>query len=70
MDEKVKKLEELFEMQDGTLRHDMKLEELEEWDSMTRLSLIVMMEDDYGKKIKRSEVMGYVTVQDILDSME
>ena len=66
----VKKLEELFEMQDGTLRPDMKLEELEEWDSMTRLSLIVMMEDDYGKKIKRSEVMGYVTVQDILDSME
>lgn len=25
MDEKVKKLEELFEMQDGTLRPDMKL---------------------------------------------
>ena len=48
----------------------MRLDELEEWDSMTRLSLIVMMEDDYGKKVKRSEVMNYTTVQDIVDSME
>ncbi len=70
MDDKLKKLEEVFEMQEGTLRPDMRLDELEEWDSMTRLSLIVMMEDDYGKKVKRSEVMNYTTVQDILDSME
>ena len=47
MDDKMKKLEEVFEMQEGTLRPDMRLDELEEWDSMTRLSLIVMMEDDY-----------------------
>ena len=70
MDDKLKKLEEVFEMQEGTLRQDMRLDELEEWDSMTRLSLIVMMEDDYGKKVKRSEVMNYTTVQDIVDSME
>ena len=68
MDDKLKKLEEVFEMQEGTLRPDMRLDELEE--SMTRLSLIVMMEDDYGKKVKRSEVMNYTTVQDIVDSME
>ena len=70
MDDKLKKLEEVFEMQEGKLRPDMRLDELEEWDSMTRLSLIVMMEDDYGKKVKRSEVMNYTTVQDIVDSME
>ena len=70
MDDKLKKLEEVFEMQEGTLRPDMRLDELEEGDSMTRLSLIVMMEDDYGKKVKRSEVMNYTTVQDIVDSME
>ena len=70
MDDKLKKLEEVFEMQEGTLRPDMRLDELGEWDSMTRLSLIVMMEDDYGKKVKRSEVMNYTTVQDIVDSME
>ena len=70
MDDKLKKLEEVFEMQEGTLRPDMRLDELEERDSMTRLSLIVMMEDDYGKKVKRSEVMNYTTVQDIVDSME
>ena len=66
----MKKLEVVFEMQEGTLRLVMRLDELEEWDSMTRLSLIVMMEDDYGKKVKSSEVMNYTTVQDIVDSME
>lgn len=53
MDDKLKKLEEVFEMQEGTLRPDMRLDELEEWDSMTRLSLIVMMEDDYGNEGKK-----------------
>jgi len=45
------------------------LKDLEEWDSITRLSFVVMMEDDYGKKVTRTEVMNYKTVSDILDGM-
>ena len=69
MSDKIKKLEELFEMQEGTLKADTRLEDLEEWDSMTRLSFIVMMEDDYGKKFSRAEILDFKTVQDILDRM-
>lgn len=69
MSDKIKKLEELFEMQEGTLKADTRLEDLEEWDSMTRLSFIVMMEDDYGKKVSRAEILDFKTVQDILDRM-
>ena len=36
--------------EEGTLRPDTLLKDLEEWDSITRLSFVVMMEDDYGKK--------------------
>ena len=69
MENKLKKLEQLFEMQEGTLRPDTLLKDLEEWDSITRLSCVVMMEDDYGKKVTRTEVMNYKTVSDILDGM-
>ena len=69
MENKLKKLEQLFEMQEGTLRPDTLLKDLEEWDSITRLSFVVMMEDDYGKKDTRTEVMNYKTVSDILDGM-
>ena len=69
MSDKIKKLEELFEMQEGTLKADTRLKDLEEWDSMTRLSFIVMMEDDYGKKVSRAEILDFKTVQDILDRM-
>ena len=67
MENKLKKLEQLFEMQEGTLRPDTLLKDLEEWDSITRLSFVVMMEDDYGKMVTRTEVMNYKTVSDILD---
>lgn len=69
MENKLKKLEQLFEMQEGTLRPDTLLKDLEEWDSITRLSFVVMMEDDYGKMVTRTEVMNYKTVSDILDGM-
>ena len=69
MENKLKKLEQLFEMQEGTLRPDTLLKDLEEWDSITRLSFVVMMEDDYGKEVTRTEVMNYKTVSDILDGM-
>lgn len=68
--EKLRRLEETFEMEKGTLRADMKLDEVEEWDSMSRLSLIVLMEEKFNKRITRTDVMNYVMVQDILDSMD
>ncbi len=68
--EKIKLLEEMLELSDGELQEDAVLEDLEEWDSMSRLSLIVLMEDEFGKKINRSDVMNYKTVQDILKAME
>ena len=48
--EKLALLEELFELEEGELTPEMLLEEIDSYDSMSRLSLIVMMEDEFGAK--------------------
>ena len=67
--EKLALLEETFDMDEGTLQADLNLAELEEWDSMNKLSLIVMMEDECGKELKRNDIKAFTKVQDILDFM-
>lgn len=67
--EKLALLEDLFELEEGDITPDMKLSEIDEYDSMTRLSLIVMMEDEFGVKLDGATIKGFVTVGDILDKM-
>ncbi len=70
--EKIKKLallEEVMELNEGFLTPEMKLGEIDEYDSMVKLSLIVLMNDEFGKKITVKEINSFVTVQDILDFM-
>lgn len=62
-------LEEMMELEEGTLAPEMKLSEIEEYDSMVKLSLIVLMNDEFGKKITVKEINNFATVQDILDFM-
>ena len=62
-------LEEVMELDEGTLAPEMKLGEIEEYDSMVKLSLIVLMNDEFGKKITVKEINNFVTVQDVLDFM-
>ena len=37
---------------------------------MTKLSLIVMMEDEFDRKLTGSEIKNFKTVQDILNLMK
>ena len=67
--EKIEMLEELFEVEEGTLKAETKLEDVPEFDSMTRLSLIVMMEDEFGVKLESETIKKFVTVNDILNLM-
>ena len=68
--EKLALLEETFDMDEGTLSPEMELADIEEYDSMTKLSLIVMAEDEFGKKLSGGEIKTFKTVKDILDIME
>ncbi len=67
--EKLVLLEDIFEIDPGQLKEETVLEDLENWDSMTKLSLIVLMDDQFGKKIAGKEIEGLITVRDILEIM-
>lgn len=68
--EKLALLEEAFDVDEGTLSPEMELDTIEEYDSMTKLSLIVMIEEQFGKKLSGAEIKAFKTVQDILSVME
>lgn len=62
-------LEDLFELEEGSLEATHSLAELEEYDSMSKLSLIVMMDEEFGKKLTGEQILKFNTIQDILDFM-
>lgn len=68
--EKLALLEETFDIDEGSLNADMKLNDLACWDSMRALSLIVMLDDEFNKELKGKTIRTFKTVQDILDQME
>lgn len=68
--EKMNLLEETLELDEGTLTLDMNLADIDEYDSMAKLSLIVMMDDEFGKKLTGDEVKSFVTVGDIINYMK
>lgn len=59
-------LEELLELEPGRLTAETKLAEIESWDSMAALSLIVWLEENHGKSVSGKEIRGLQTVGDIL----
>ena len=67
--EKIAMLEEMMELDDGTLAADTALADIEEYDSMTKLSLIVLMEDEFDVKLDGDTIKGFETVGDILKLM-
>lgn len=68
--EKLSMLEEMLDLDKGALNADMELSEIEEWDSIAHLSLIVLLDDEYDRKISGNELRELKTVQEILDLMQ
>ena len=67
--EKLVMLEEAWEMDDGTLTANTFLNDVEEYDSMAKLSLIVLMDDEFGVKLTGDVIKSFKTVGDILRLM-
>lgn len=67
--EKIALLEETLELDEGTLTADTVLADVDEYDSMAKLSLIVMMDDEFGVKLTGDVIKSFETVGDILKLM-
>jgi acyl carrier protein len=68
-EEKIALLEDTLELDGGTLKPETELSSIDEYDSMAKLSLIVLMDDECGKKLSGEQIRQFKTVQDILDFM-
>lgn len=68
--DKLALLEETFDADEGSITPEIVLENQEWWDSMAKLSLIVAVEDEFGKKLSGDQIRALKTVQDILAYME
>lgn len=67
--EKIAILEEAWDIDEGTLSESMILDEIDEYDSIAKLSLIVVCEEEFGKKLTGEIIKNFHTVGDILDFM-
>lgn len=67
--EKIALLEDMLELDEGTLTGHTALTEIEEWNSMAKLSLIVLMDEEFSKKLTGYQIKQFTTVQDILSFM-
>lgn len=67
--EKLALLEDMLELEEGDLSADTVLDDIDEYDSMAKLSLIVLMEDEFGIKLTGDVIKGFETVGDIIALM-
>lgn len=68
-EEKIALLEDMLELDNGTLNPEIELSSIDEYDSMAKLSLIVLMDEECNKKLTGEQIRTFKTIQDILDFM-
>lgn len=62
----IEKIEETLDIDAGTLTPETELSTLDEWDSLAKLSLIVLAADEFKKELTGEQVRSFQTVADIL----
>ena len=70
LQKKLALIEDIMELDEGTLAPDTRLGDIEEWDSLSALSFVVMLGDEFNRKITGNEIRSFEKVQDMLDVME
>lgn len=69
-EEKITMLEALMDLDEGTLSIDDRLEDYEEWDSLSKLSLIVEAKREFHLILKAETLRQFVTVKDVCDYLQ
>lgn len=65
--EKLEILAEILEMDEESLKEDMVLEDIEEWDSMSKLYLVTYVKKNMKKRLTVEQIKEFVTIKDICD---
>lgn len=62
MEELKEKLEELLEI--DNLEMNAKFTDYEEWDSLASLSILALLDSDYGMAMSHKDILSYATIGD------
>lgn len=69
LSEKLALLEDILDVDSGSLSCDQSLDDIDEWDSLSALSVVVMIKDEFNIKLTGAQVRAFKTIQDIIDVM-
>jgi acyl carrier protein len=59
--------QQLEDVEPGTINADTNFRELEEWDSMTSLVIIAMVDREFNKQISGNDIISSTTVEDLFN---
>ena len=68
--EKLALIEEVLDVEEGSLSPKTELADVDEWDSIAALSLIVILDEKFEKTVSGAQIKALETVNDILAYME
>ena len=68
--EVISMLEEIMDLDEETLSTDTVLDDVEEWDSLSKLTLMATVKKNYQKNLTAAQVKAFETVQDICSYLE
>ena len=68
--EKLALIEDVLDVEEGSLSPETELADVDEWDSIAALSLIVMLDEKFEKTVSGAQIKALETVNDILAYME
>jgi acyl carrier protein len=68
--EKIILIEDTLEIEAGTLTIETNLENLDEYDSMAKLSLIILCDEEFNRKLTGEQIRAFKTIGDILDFLK
>ena len=72
--ELLKTLEEIFQDVFGdenlTIREDMNSNDIEEWDSLTHISILAAVQDEFGISFVMDEIVAMKNVGDMVSAIE
>jgi len=68
--ERIKLMEEVMDLEEGTLSEGDELSSYEEWDSLSVLAFMSTLTSKFHKHVKPQEIKRLVTVADAINLME
>ena len=70
LQKKIQLIEEMMELEEGELKADTVLEEIDEYDSFFKLYLTTYVKKNMNRRLTVEEIENFTTIQDICDYLE